>query len=91
MNNGSGALVAKLWNFCNLLKDDGVSYSDYVQQLTNLLFLKMAYERTLPPYNRASAVPEEFGWPTLLALGRGRGWKSTTGTRWKNSARSRGC
>lgn len=67
-NNGSGVLVAKLWNFCNLLKDDGVSYSDYVQQLTNLLFLKMAHERTLPPYNRASAVPEEFGWPTLLAL-----------------------
>ena len=44
-NSGSGALVAKLWNFCNILKDDGVSYGDYVQQLTNLLFLKMAHER----------------------------------------------
>ncbi|MDQ3090576.1 MAG: type I restriction-modification system subunit M N-terminal domain-containing protein, partial [Actinomycetota bacterium] len=38
-------LVQKLWNFCNLLRDDGLSYGDYVEQLTYLLFLKMAHER----------------------------------------------
>ncbi len=65
-NNGSAALVAKLWNYCNLLRDDGLSYGDYVQQLTNLLFLKMAHERTLPPWNRPSVVPAEYAWPALM-------------------------
>jgi len=65
--SAADALVAKLWNFCNLLRDDGLSYGDYVQQLTNLLFLKMAHERTLPPYNKPSVVPEELAWPSLLA------------------------
>ena len=40
------AIVQKLWNFCNVLHDDGMSYGDYVEQLTYLLFLKMADERT---------------------------------------------
>ena len=35
-------LVQKLWNYCNILRDDGLSYGDYVEQLTYLLFLKMA-------------------------------------------------
>src|SRR5579872_1517721 len=56
--NGAGQIVQKLWNYCNTLRDDGLSYGDYVQQLTNLLFLKMAHERTQPPYDRPSAVPE---------------------------------
>jgi type I restriction enzyme M protein len=38
------ALVQKLWNYCNVLKDDGLSYGDYTEQLTFLLFLKMADE-----------------------------------------------
>jgi len=67
-NNGSAALVAKLWNYCNLLRDDGLSYGDYVQQLTNLLFLKMAHERTLSPWNRPSIIPAEYAWPALTAL-----------------------
>ena len=41
-------LVQKLWNFCNLLRDDGLSYGDYVEQLTFLLFLKMADEQSRP-------------------------------------------
>ncbi len=39
-------IVQKLWNYCNVLRDDGMSYGDYVEQLTYLLFLKMADERT---------------------------------------------
>ncbi len=38
------AIVQKLWHYCNILSDDGMSYSDYVEQLTYLLFLKMADE-----------------------------------------------
>ncbi len=45
----SGAqLVQKLWNYCNILRDDGLSYGDYVEQLTFLLFLKMADEQSRP-------------------------------------------
>jgi type I restriction enzyme M protein len=39
-------IVQKLWNYCNVLRDDGMSYGDYVEQLTYLLFLKMADERS---------------------------------------------
>jgi type I restriction enzyme M protein len=42
----SSGIVQKLWNYCNVLRDDGMSYGDYVDQLTYLLFLKMADERT---------------------------------------------
>jgi len=44
--NMSSQVVQKLWNYCNVLRDDGMSYGDYVEQLTYLLFLKMADERT---------------------------------------------
>ncbi len=60
------AIVSKLWNFCNVLRDDGMSYGDYVEQLTYLLFLKMADERTKPPYNQPSSVPADYAWPTLV-------------------------
>jgi len=59
-------LVSKLWNYCNILRDDGLSYGDYVEQLTFLLFLKMAEEQA-QLRNKPSAVPEEYGWPSLLA------------------------
>ena len=42
MSSGSNGIVQKLWNYCNILRDDGLSYGDYVEQLTYLLFLKMA-------------------------------------------------
>ncbi len=60
------AIVSKLWNYCNVLRDDGMSYGDYVEQLTYLLFLKMADERTKSPYNQKSPVPEKYSWPALL-------------------------
>ena len=61
-------LVQKLWNYCNILRDDGLSYGDYVEQLTFLLFLKMADEQSRPPFNRPSAIPRGFGWESLMKL-----------------------
>ncbi len=67
MSNEAPTIVAKLWNFCNVLRDDGVSYGDYVQQLTNLLFLKMADEQTKPPFKKKSIIPAKYDWTTLTA------------------------
>lgn len=63
----ASTLVQKLWNYCNVLRDDGMGYGDYVEQLTFLLFLKMADERTQPPYRQKSIVPAAYAWPTLVA------------------------
>jgi len=65
MSLSSSQVVQKLWHYCNLLRDDGLSYPDYVEQLTFLIFLKMADEL------RASGketpdIPEKFAWPALL-------------------------
>ncbi len=62
----SQQLVTKLWNYCNVLRDDGLSYGDYVEQLTYLLFLKMDDERTKSPYNKESDIPKEYNWQSLL-------------------------
>lgn len=67
MDNHSQQIVQKLWNYCNLLRDDGLSYGDYVEQLTYLLFLKMSYEQTQAPYNKPSTIPAEYSWPRLVA------------------------
>ncbi len=64
----SASIVAKLWNYCNVLRDDGVSYGDYVEQLTYLLFLKMADEQTKAPYNRPDIIPKSFNWQKLIDL-----------------------
>jgi type I restriction enzyme M protein len=61
-------LVQKLWNYCNILRDDGLSYGDYVEQLTYLLFLKMADEQSRPPFSKPSSIPKGFGWDTLVKL-----------------------
>ena len=63
------ALVDRLWNYCSILRDDGLSYGDYVEQLTYLLFLKMADEQTKPPFNRAAIVPEGLDRASLLKRG----------------------
>ncbi|MBS3076614.1 N-6 DNA methylase [Candidatus Pacearchaeota archaeon] len=63
----SQQLVNKLWNYCNILRDDGLSYGDYVEQLTYLLFLKMDDERTKAPYNKKSDIPKKYNWESLLS------------------------
>lgn len=61
-------LVQKVWNYCNLLRDDGLSYGDYLEQITYLLFLKMADEYSKPPFNRDTHIPKEVNWESLRAL-----------------------
>jgi type I restriction-modification system DNA methylase subunit len=57
MSNPAPQLVQKLWNYCNILRDDGLSYGDYVEQLTFLLFLKMAeVERRLSVVEELESV-----------------------------------
>jgi type I restriction enzyme M protein len=63
--NDVGNIVNKLWNYCNVLRDDGLSYGDYVEQLTYLLFLKMAHEQTQPPWRKPSIIPKGYDWPSL--------------------------
>jgi len=65
--NAQNGLVQRLWSYCNVLRDDGLSYGDYLEQLTYLLFLKMADEQTKPPFSRPPIVPEGLDWPSLLA------------------------
>ena len=50
------------------LRDDGRSYGDYVEQLTFLLFLKMADEQSRAPFNKPSPIPKGFGWDKLVKL-----------------------
>jgi type I restriction enzyme M protein len=66
MPNGSSAVVQKLWNYCNILRDDGLSYGDYVEQLTYLLFLKMADERKQLDPKHAPRIPKDYDWQSLV-------------------------
>jgi len=59
----SPQIVQRLWNFCDVLRDDGVSYGDYVEQLTYLLFLKMDQERR--ELDKESTIPDEYRWERL--------------------------
>ena len=56
-------IVAKLWNLCNVLKDDGVTYHQYVTELTYLLFLKMAKET-----GQEKGIPPQWRWDMLEIL-----------------------
>ena len=68
----SSAIGQKLWNYCDVLRDAGLSYGDYLEQLTYLIFLKMMHERSQPPHTlapgyRPPPIPEGYDWPSLLA------------------------
>ena len=66
--SNSSAIVQKLWNYCNVLRDAGLSYGDYIEQLTYLLFLKMAQERKQLQPERAPHIPESYEWSDLVDL-----------------------
>lgn len=62
----TNTLVAKIWSFCDTLRDDGVSYGDYLEQITYLLFLKMADEYDDPQYKKNFKIPSDCNWQILL-------------------------
>ena len=66
-DNNTSAIISKVWSFCNPLRDIGVGYGDYLEQLTYLLFLKMADEFSKPPYNRKLPIPKQYNWESLTA------------------------
>ncbi len=74
MSTTSSTIVQRVWNYCNVLRDDGISYGDYLEQLTYLLFLKMDDEN-VRFLGKPSAIPAGL----RLAEPRWR-W---TATRWR--------
>jgi type I restriction enzyme M protein len=62
----SRRLVDKLWSYCDVLRDDGVGVIEYTEQLTYLLFLKMAHERATRKLRSQQIVPEAYSWQRLL-------------------------
>ena len=72
MTTSAITVAQKLWNYCNVLRDAGLSYGDYLEQLTYLIFLKMMDERSRPPFTLLSGyqpppIPEGSDWPSLVA------------------------
>lgn len=68
----SSTIGQKLWKYCDVLRDAGLSYGDYLEQLTYLIFLKMMHERSQPPHTlmpgyRPPPIPEGYDWPSLLS------------------------
>lgn len=63
--NNTSSIISKVWSFATVLRDDGVGYGDYLEQLTYLLFLKMADEFSKPPYNRDLKIPPKCNWQNL--------------------------
>lgn len=58
-------IISKSWSFCHTLRDDGVGYGDYLEQLTYMLFLKRADDFSWPPYNRKLPIPKAHSWECL--------------------------
>ena len=67
MSSTSSAIVQRVWNYAHVLKDDGLAFMDYTEQITFLLFLKMAHEGV--QYGRATEIPEKYAWPKLRVSG----------------------
>ena len=63
--NNTSSIISKVWSFCNTLRDEGINYGDYLEQLTYLLFLKLADEFSKPPYNRKLPIPPTYAWESL--------------------------
>ena len=68
MSEQTSTIVSKVWGMCGPLRDDGVSYGDYLEQITYLIFLKMAEEYSKPPYKRDTGIPAECTWSDMSSL-----------------------
>lgn len=64
----STTIISKVWGMCGPLRDDGISYGDYLEQLTYLIFLKMSDEYSKPPYKRQTGIPKDYGWSDMNTL-----------------------
>jgi type I restriction enzyme M protein len=58
----ASALVQKVWNYAHVLKDDGLAFMDYTEQITYLLFLKMTWEQ---PRTESKEIPSRYTWGAL--------------------------
>ena len=63
----TSTIISRVWSFCTTLRDDGVGYGDYLEQLTYLIFLKMADEYSKPPYSRDVGIPVKYNWQALTS------------------------
>lgn len=68
MNDQTSTIISKVWGMCNPLRDNGVSYGDYLEQLTYLIFLKMSDEYSKPPYKRETGIPAGYSWADMSTL-----------------------
>ncbi|MGL4943781.1 MAG: N-6 DNA methylase [Thermoguttaceae bacterium] len=68
MPEPTSSITSKVWSMCGVLYDDGVPYGDYLEQLTYLIFLKMADEYAKPPYRKSLGIPAGYTWSDMNAL-----------------------
>ena len=68
MPDQTSTIISKVWGMCNPLRDTGVSYGDYLEQLTYLIFLKMSDEYSKPPYKRETGIPAGYTWADMNTL-----------------------
>lgn len=68
MPEQTSSIISKVWGMCNPLRDDGLSYGDYLEQLTYLIFLKMSDEYAKPPYKKESGIPAGYTWQDMNTL-----------------------
>lgn len=68
MSEQSTTIISKVWGMCNPLRDDGVSYGDYLEQLTYLIFLKMSDEYSKPPHKKETGIPQGYTWSDMSTL-----------------------
>ena len=62
-NDSTSSIVSKVWNYAHVLKNAGVGYGDYIEQITYLLFLKLADEMTELGFD--NPIPDAFAWSVL--------------------------
>lgn len=68
MSEQSATIISKVWGMCNPLRDDGISYGDYLEQLTYLIFLKISDEYSKPPYKKETGIPAGVAWADMRTL-----------------------
>ena len=89
MSTDYGTLVSKVWNYAHVLRDQGIGYGDYVEQITFLLFRKMDQERTESLNGTSLRLSRPNGAGRNSGRWRATSWNSSTATRWRRWPRKR--